>query len=54
MTTKQVLARARRALAVSNIEDAPLEAELLLRDTLKINRVQLYSEFDRELSLEQE
>ena len=54
MTTKQVLARARRVLVASNIEDAPLEAELLLRDTLKISRVQLYSELDRDLSREQE
>ncbi len=54
MTAKQVLARARRVLAAGNIEDAPLEADLLLRDTLKISRVQLYSELDRELSREQE
>ena len=54
MTTKQALARARRALLAGNIEDAPLEAEVLLRNTLKINRVQLYSEPDSELSQEQE
>lgn len=54
MTAKQALARARRALLAGNIEDAPLEAEVLLRNTLKINRVQLYSEPDSELSQEQE
>jgi len=54
MTAKHVLARARRVLAAGNIEEASLEADLLLRDTLKISRVQLYSELDRELSREQE
>ena len=54
MTTKKVLARARKMLTASNIEDAPLEAELLLRDTLEISRVQLYSELDRELTRQQE
>lgn len=54
MTTKQALARARRALLAGNIEDAPLEAEVLLRNTLKISRVQLYSELDCELNQEQE
>ena len=53
MTTKEVLARARKMLTASNIEDAPLEAELLLRDALKISRVQLYSELDRELTPQQ-
>ncbi len=54
MTTKQLLARARRVLAASDIEDAPLEAELLLRDSLNIGRAQLYSEPDGEPSQEQE
>ncbi len=49
MTRKEVLSRARRVLATDNIEDASLEAELLLRDTLRIDRVQLYSELDHEL-----
>ena len=53
MTVKQALTRAREVLAVGNIEDAPLEAEFLLRDTLKINRVQLFLELDRELSPQQ-
>lgn len=54
MTAKQVLARARSVLNNASIEDAPFEAELLLRDTLKIDRVQLYLDFDRELSPEQQ
>ena len=53
MTVKQALTRAREVLTVGNIEDAPLEAELLLRDTLKINRVQLFLELDRELNPQQ-
>ena len=53
MTVKQALTRAREVLAVANIEDAPLEAEFLLRDTLQINRVQLFLELDRELNPQQ-
>ena len=53
MTIKQALARAREVLTASNIEDASLETELLLRETLKIDRVRLYSELNRELSPEQ-
>ena len=54
MNTKEILTRAKKMLTASNIEDVPLEAELLLRHTLKISRVQLYSEFDRALSPRQE
>ncbi len=54
MTIKQALSHAREVLATNNIEDAPLESELLLRHVLKISRVQLYLELDRELSLEEE
>ncbi|MBI4304481.1 MAG: peptide chain release factor N(5)-glutamine methyltransferase [Chloroflexi bacterium] len=50
MTLKQALARAREVLSESNTEDAALEAELLLRHTLKIDRVRLYLELERELS----
>ncbi len=53
MTRKQALGDARRVLADSNIEDTPLECELLLRHTLKTSRVQLYLDLDRELSPEQ-
>ena len=54
MTLKQVLKHAREILAANNIEDAPLESELLLRHALRLSRVQLYLDFDRELSPDQE
>ena len=54
MTLKQALAQAREILASSDIEDASLESELLLRHSLKIDRVQLYLDLARELSPKQE
>ena len=54
MTVKQALNRAREILAASNVEDASLESELLLRHTLKISRVQLYQDLGHELNAEQE
>jgi len=54
VTLKQVLSKAREILAANNIEDAPLESELLLRHTLKIDRVQLYLALDRELNPKQD
>ena len=54
MTLKQALNRAREILAASNIEEASLESELLLRHALKISRVQLYQDLVHELNLEQE
>ncbi len=54
MTLKQALGHARRFLAENNIEDSLLESEILLRHTLKISRVQLYLDRDRELSPKQE
>ena len=54
MTRQQALAHARGILAASKIEDASLESELILRHALKISRVQLYTDLDRELSREQE
>lgn len=54
MTLKQALRRARDVLTESSVEDAPLEGELLLRHTLKIDRVQLYLELDKELTPGQE
>ena len=54
MTLKQALGRAREILVAINIEDAPLESELLLRHALKISRVQLYLDLDHELNPEQE
>ncbi len=54
MTIKQVLSRAREILVANDIEDAPLESELLLRNVLKISQVQLYLVLDQELSPQQE
>jgi len=54
VTLKQALSQTRGILAANNIEDAPLESELLLRHTLKISRVQLYLDLSRELSPKQE
>ncbi|MFC1955714.1 peptide chain release factor N(5)-glutamine methyltransferase [Chloroflexota bacterium] len=54
MTLKQALDQARRVLTSKGIEDAWLEAELLLRHTLTVSRVRLYLDFNRELSPEQE
>ena len=54
MTLKQALSHARHILAGNNIEDAPLEGELLLRHTLKISRTQLYLDLNYELSPKQE
>ena len=54
MTLKQALTRANGILAANNIEDAPLESELLLRHALKISRIQLYTEFNDELAPSQE
>jgi len=54
LTLKQTLDQAQRVLTLNEIEDARLEAELLLRHTLTVSRVQLYLDFNRELSPDQE
>jgi len=54
VTLQQALGRAREILAANNVEEASLEGELLLRHTLGIDRAQLYLEFSRELSPEEE
>ncbi len=54
MTLKQALGRAREILVANNIQDAPLESELLLRHALKISRVQLYLDLNHELSPKEE
>ena len=54
MTLKQALHRARGILVGKNIEDAPLECELLLRHALRISQTQLYLDLDNELSPKQE
>ena len=54
MTLRQALSRAKKILTDHNIEDASLECELLLRHALKIDRVQLYQDLNRELIPQQE
>ncbi len=54
MTLKQVLGRAREVLAGKGIEEAHLEAEVLLRHALEIDRARLYAELDHEFGDEQE
>jgi len=54
MTLKEALELARGALARSAVEDASLEAELLLRHVLKIDRTQLYLDLENELSQDDE
>jgi len=54
MTRRQALARARELLASHKIEDASLEAELLLRHTLKIDRTALFTEPDHAITKRQE
>jgi len=54
VTLKQALNRAKSILAANNIEDAPLECELLLRHALRISRIQLYTELNHELDHKQE
>jgi release factor glutamine methyltransferase len=54
VTLKKALSRARDILAGNDIEDAPLEAELLLEHALKISRVQLYLDLEHELTIQQE
>ena len=54
MNLRQALADARNILADSNIEDASLEGEILLRHVMGVNRSQLYSDLDFVLSSEHE
>jgi len=54
MTLKQALNRASGILATNNIEEPYLECELLLRQVLGINQVQLYLDLDHELGSKQE
>lgn len=54
MTVKELLGRARKKLAAGNIEDAAIEGELLLRQALGLNRVELYLSLEDELNQQQE
>lgn len=48
-----MLSQGRETLTANRIEDAGLEAEVLLRHTLSFDRVQFYLQQDRELSAEE-
>jgi len=50
---RQALQKSREVLAKANIEDASLEGEILLRHVLQIDRAQLYSDLNREMSAPQ-
>ena len=50
MRVKEILRQGRETLTANRIEDAGLEAEVLLRHTLSFDRVQFYLQQDRELS----
>ncbi len=54
MKLKEALVFARSALSTVNAEDSALEAEVLLRHALGIDRTQLYLRQDEELTPEQE
>ena len=54
MTLKESLYQAREVLITNNIEYPTLESELLLRQTLNLNRVQLYLELEHEFNPEYE
>ncbi len=54
MILKESLCRAREALAAGDIDCAPLEGELLLRQALKLSRVQLYQGLEQRLAPQQE
>ncbi len=54
MTLKTALSRARDILTENNVDDAPLEGELLLRHALNISRTQLYLDLDHKLSPQEE
>ncbi len=54
MTFKTALSRARDTLNQNNVDDAPLEGELLLRHALNISRTRLYLDLERKLSPRQE
>ncbi len=54
MTIRQVLSRARQVLTASDVEEASIESEMLLRHVLKIGRVELYQELNRGLDTGQE
>ena len=53
MSIRDTLNQARKTLTINRIEDASLEAEVLLRHVLGLNRVQFYLQLSRELSADE-
>ena len=54
MIVKDSLTRSRRLLALNGIEEASLEGELLLRQALRLNRVQFYQNLEHKLKTEEQ
>jgi release factor glutamine methyltransferase len=50
LNCRQALARARKVLESSGIEDSELEGEILVRHVLKMSRAALFSQLDREFT----
>lgn len=50
MNRKQALENARRILAAGNIDDAPLEGEILLRHVLGIDRARLFAGLEQDIT----
>ena len=54
MRLEQAIRQSREVLSTNNIEDAAIEAEVLLKHSLNLSRVDLYLQYTRELSSEEE
>lgn len=54
MRLEQALRQSREVLFANNIEDAAIEAEVLLKHSLNLSRVELYLQYTRELSSQEE
>jgi len=54
MNRRELLARAQKVLSDHKISDTSLEAELLLRHALKIDRIHLFADLDSRISAENE
>lgn len=54
MTLKETLNHARQVLVAHDIDNASLEGELLLRQALKLSRVELYLDLEHEINPKQE
>ncbi len=54
MNRREALKLGGKILAENKIDDAPLEAEILLRHTLDVDRSRLFTEYDKSLSSQQQ